>query len=154
MRVRNLLSEMSKYLRRIWADDVNNCSLSRSWLDYCFSSQTVHNYIADVSIDYNYRGSDHFPILVNLRIPSIQSVEIVQCDSYCVKFFNALLRILSSFIFSYSVDIQFSKLTLIHFYFVCIKAIKLSIITYIKCPSRMGKVFGAHASSHQNILRN
>ena len=64
---------------------VNNCSLSRSWLDHCLTSQTVHSCIADVSIDYNYHGSVHFPILVDLRIPSIQSVQIVECDSYRVK---------------------------------------------------------------------
>ena len=64
---------------------VNSCSLSRSQVDHCFSSQTVHRYIFDISIDYNYHESDHFPILVNLRIPSIQRVQNAECDSYHVK---------------------------------------------------------------------
>ena len=64
---------------------VINCSLSRSWLDHCLSSRIVHIYIGGVCIYYNYHGSDHFPIMVNIRIPPIRRVEIVECDSYRVK---------------------------------------------------------------------
>ena len=64
---------------------VNHCSLARSWLDHCLSSQTVHECVTDICVNYSYHGSDHFPMVVNLNIPAIQRVEVAACDDYRIK---------------------------------------------------------------------
>ena len=42
-----------------------------SWLDHCVSTPLAHQRIADMSIDYNFQSSDHFPLLLNVCIPSL-----------------------------------------------------------------------------------
>ena len=46
---------------------VNNASLTKSWLDHCLVSESVFDSLSDIKIDYNYFGSDHFPIYASLR---------------------------------------------------------------------------------------
>ncbi len=41
---------------------VNNATLSRSWLDHCITSQTIHDVISHILNDNTYHGSDHFPL--------------------------------------------------------------------------------------------
>ena len=47
---------------------VNNFSLSKTWLDHCFCSQTVHIVIENFAVNYNFCGSDHIPIVVEIKI--------------------------------------------------------------------------------------
>ena len=46
---------------------VNTGSLSRTWLDHCVASPTVHAAIADVKVDYTCNASDHMPMTVALN---------------------------------------------------------------------------------------
>ena len=45
---------------------MNNGTMSKSWLDHCICSQSVHDKVVDIHIDENYYGSDHLPMLVEL----------------------------------------------------------------------------------------
>ena len=47
---------------------VNNCSLTRSWIDHCLCTETVRSAVTGVSINYNYLGSDHFPLMVTIKL--------------------------------------------------------------------------------------
>ena len=50
---------------------VNNGSLSRSWLDHCISSQSMHNAISNILVDMEYSGLDHFPIYVTFNMSTL-----------------------------------------------------------------------------------
>ena len=50
---------------------VNNGTLSRSWLDHCVCSHSMHNLISDISINENYFGSDHFPMRVTFDLQNL-----------------------------------------------------------------------------------
>ena len=50
---------------------VNNGTLSRSWLDHCVSSPSMHGAITNILVDENYTGSDHFPMHVTFNLRNL-----------------------------------------------------------------------------------
>ena len=46
-----------------------------SWLDHCVSTQDGHNIINDMHIDYQLSCRDHIPIVINLGLDKLPSVE-------------------------------------------------------------------------------
>ena len=63
---------------------VNNGTLVGSWLDHCLSTQTVQSSIAEVDIDCNYFGSDHFPIAVRLNFRSLPRMSSRRLSRECI----------------------------------------------------------------------
>ena len=45
---------------------VNNSSLSKSWLDHCIMSPSLHNAVTNVHVDNDASISDHFPLYVTI----------------------------------------------------------------------------------------
>ena len=45
---------------------LNNSSLSKSWLDHCVMSQSLHHAITNIFIDNDISISDHFPLFVTI----------------------------------------------------------------------------------------
>ena len=52
---------------------VNNGTLARTWPDHCVCSQSLHERIASIAIDYNDHASDHLPmqLTLNLNLPQL-----------------------------------------------------------------------------------
>ena len=46
-----------------------------SWLDHCISTQDGHNIINSMYIDYNLSFRDHIPLVMNLNLDKLPSVE-------------------------------------------------------------------------------
>ena len=53
---------------------INNANLSKTWLDHCLSSQSVHRSILNISVDENYFGSDHLPLKILLRYNMLPNI--------------------------------------------------------------------------------
>ena len=47
---------------------VNNYFLTRSWIDHCLCTETVCSAGTVLSINNNYLGSDHFPMMVTIKL--------------------------------------------------------------------------------------
>ena len=62
---------------------VNKGSLTRSWVDHCLCSETVRSAVDDISINYDYFGSDHFPIMVTVKLGLTPETTLDQ--STCTK---------------------------------------------------------------------
>ena len=60
---------------------VNNGSLSRSWLDHCVSSQSMHAATIDIRVDDSYSGSDHFPLHVSYDLKNLPQVSLLGDDN-------------------------------------------------------------------------
>ena len=50
---------------------VNNGTLSRSWVDHCVCSQSMHNAILNINVEGDYTGSDHFPMHVTFSLSNL-----------------------------------------------------------------------------------
>ena len=62
---------------------VNQAFLTKSWLDHCLLSENLHLIITDCYIDYDCVQSDHFPVIMKLKlsdIPNSSNEEPVQED--------------------------------------------------------------------------
>ena len=46
-----------------------------SWLDHCISTQDGHSIINDMFVDYNLSCRDHIPLVINLDLDKLPSVE-------------------------------------------------------------------------------
>ena len=46
-----------------------------SWLDHCISTQDGHSIINDMFVDYNLSCRDHIPLVMNLDLDKLPSVE-------------------------------------------------------------------------------
>ena len=44
---------------------LNNGTLSKSWVDHCICSHSMHEKIVHILVDENYHGSDHLPMYVH-----------------------------------------------------------------------------------------
>ena len=64
---------------------VNNCSLTRSWLDHCLCTQTVRSSITSIDIDYCYRSSDHFALSIDVGFDSIPVTTYAQSGEDNIK---------------------------------------------------------------------
>ena len=65
---------------------VNNASLTKSWLDHCLVSRTVHNSILELNIDNNYYGSDHFPLKISIQLDRLpERVDIDSSEDQSLK---------------------------------------------------------------------
>ena len=51
-----------------WYTHVNNCSPTRSWIDHYLCTKMVRSAVTSVSIEYNYMGSDNFPMMVTIKL--------------------------------------------------------------------------------------
>ena len=60
---------------------VNNGTLTAAWLDHCVMTQTAYNSLLDISVEYNYHGSDHFPLIINMDIEYLPSYDEPASDS-------------------------------------------------------------------------
>ena len=57
-----------------------NATLSGSWLDHCLCTETVHASIAQVDINDNFFGSDHFPLVVYINFLSLPRMSSWHCS--------------------------------------------------------------------------
>ena len=69
--VKNLIISDISRLPNDTYTHVNNGTLSRSWVDHCVSSQSMHDSITNISVDKNYVGSDHFPLHVSFNFEEL-----------------------------------------------------------------------------------
>ena len=46
-----------------------------SWLDHVVNTKSMHNLVTDITVDYSYVTSDHFPLCanINIRVPTMRS---------------------------------------------------------------------------------
>ena len=68
----------------------NNGSLTRSWVDHCLCTETVRSAVDDISIDYDYFGSDHFPMMVTVKLDLMPETTLDQNTSNTINWdFNS-----------------------------------------------------------------
>ena len=60
---------------------VNNGTLTRSWLDHCVTSASIHEAIERVTVDDNYNGSDHLPMTITLNM-ELPRFNVIANDSH------------------------------------------------------------------------
>ena len=72
-----IISDVQK-LPGITFTHINQGSLTKSWLDHCVSSSTLHESIIDISVDNNYLGSDHFPLRVSFELGRLPENEVTE----------------------------------------------------------------------------
>ena len=72
-----IISDIAKLPRDTFTH-VNSGSLSRSWLDHCVTSQSVHDVITNIFVDENFCGSDHFPMHVSFNFGDLLKARVVK----------------------------------------------------------------------------
>jgi exonuclease III len=48
---------------------LSECHHSTSWLDHCVCTPTAHQLISEMTVDYSFQSSDHYPVIFPVRLP-------------------------------------------------------------------------------------